>query len=444
MPPGRKEKRSVVVTELADVPPDLVVDFDVYDPMLTMPVDRMQEKVAELARRGPVVYSTAYGGHWVVTSYDAVHRVLREHETFSSYPNNLVDAGQGKFIPLELDPPEHTLYRHALQPLFSPSRIKVLEQGIRRTVNELIDDFAARGRCEYVAEFAHQLPTRVFLELLGWPLSDASMFAEATEILLNGRPGDTPEQAVGSRTEAAMSLFGYFQRMVDERRGAPADSDDVTAQVMQAMVTADGAQRPLDDDELRRVFLLLLIGGLHTVRGSLCWALMHLSAHPQERKLLVDDPGLIPNAVEEVLRYEAAVSAGRRVRHDTELGGVALREGDQLLVMLCGANRDGEQFDGPDELRINRTPNRHLSFGSGPHRCIGSHLGRIELRIALEEIHRRIPDYALDPADPPVILPSQVRGFQRMGITFGPERETPGKTQNAPGNVDVEVTEVQV
>lgn len=416
-----------MVTELADVPPDLIVDFDVYDPSLTIPVDRMQEKVAELAKRGPIVYSTAHGGHWVVTSYDEAHRVLREHETFSSYPNNLVDAGQGRFIPLELDPPDHTSYRHALQPLFSPTRMKALEHSIRGIVTELIDGFAPKGRCEYVSEFAHELPTRVFLALMGWPLSDAPMFAEATEILFNGRPGDTPEQAIASRTEAATSLFGYFQSVVEHRRELAADTDDVTAQMMRAAVGADGSSRPLSDNELRRVFLLLLIGGLHTVRGSLCWSIMHLSSSPERRKLVIDDPSLTPEAVEEVLRFEAAVTPGRSVRRDTELGGVQLRAGDQLVLMLCGANRDGTQFDGPDELRIGRSPNRHLSFGAGPHRCVGSHLARIELRIALEELHRRIPDYALDPADPAVILPSQVRGFQRMGVVFTPE--TPNNTE---------------
>jgi cytochrome P450 len=121
------------------------VDFDVYDPSLTIPVDRMQECAAELAKIGPLVYSTAHGGHWIVTRYDAVHDVLRKPEIFSSYPNNLVDAGAGKFLPLELDPPEHTAFRAALQPLFSPTRMRELEVEIRRIVNELISEFAARG-----------------------------------------------------------------------------------------------------------------------------------------------------------------------------------------------------------------------------------------------------------------------------------------------------------
>jgi cytochrome P450 len=409
-----------MVTTVADVPAHLVVDFDVYDPSLTIPVDRMQECTAELAKIGPLVYSTAHGGHWIVTRYDAVHDVLRKPEIFSSYPNNLVDAGAGKFLPLELDPPEHTAFRAALQPLFSPTRMRELEVEIRRIVNELISEFAARGSAEYISEFAHELPTRVFLALMGWPLSDAPLFTEATEIALNGRPGDTPEQANESRMQAAFQMFGYFGKAVAERRTAGTDLDDITSRVLRNKIEVDGRERPLTDEELARMFFLLLIAGLHTVQGSLAWAVLHLSQNPDQRKLLVEDPGLVPAAVEEVLRYEAAVSMGRRAVADTEIGGVAVREGDQLLVMLCSANRDATQFPEPDAMRIDRTPNRHLTFGSGPHRCLGSHLARIELRIALEELHRRIPDYALDPNEPPTVLPSQVRGVARMPIVFTP------------------------
>ena len=169
------------------------------------------------------------------------------------------------------------------------------------------------------------------------------------------------------------------------------------------------------------MFFLLLIAGLHTVQGSLAWSVLHLSARPDERQRLIDDPALLPGAVEEMLRIESAVSMGRRVTRDTELGGVKLKAGDQLLVVLAGANRDGRQFNEPDEVRIDRAPNRHLAFGSGPHRCLGSHLARIELTIALEEIHRRIPDYRLDPGQPALSHASQVRGVVKLPILFTPE-----------------------
>jgi cytochrome P450 len=408
-------------TTLDEVPEHLVVDFDVYDPKVTMPVDRMQEEVAKLAAIGPVVYSTAHGGHWIVTHYDEVHRILKDPARFSSYPNNLVDAGQGKFIPIEYDPPEHTSYRKALQPLFNPARMRKLEGRIRELVNELLDGFAGKGQAEYISEFAHELPARAFLALMGWPVEDAPLFTEATDIAMNGKPTDTtPEEAAQSRTEAAYSMFGYFGQVIAARRSGEI-GDDVTAEIMNFELELDDETRPPTDDELTRMFFLLLIAGLHTVQGSLAWMIVHLAAHPEQRDRILADPSRVPGAVEEILRVEAAVAAGRKAVADIELGGVRIRDGDQILLMLCGANRDGDQFTEPAGVNVERFPNRHLSFGSGPHRCIGSHLARIELTIAMEELHQRIPDYRPDPDNPPVVLPSQVRGFASLPILFTPE-----------------------
>lgn len=405
----------MTVTEEQSTP---VVDFDIYDPTLAYPVDTLQEKAAELAAKGPVVYSTAHGGHWIVTRYKEAHEVLRNPETFSSYPNNLVNAGDGKFLPLELDPPEHTAYRVALQPLFSPNRMKALTDRIRAVVNELIDGFADKGETEFISSFAHELPTRVFLALMDWPLEDAPMFTEATDIALMGKPGASEEESAQARAEAAQQMFGYFQTIIDERRVNP--SDDVTSTLIHTEIELADGKRLLTDEELTRMFFLLLIAGLHTVQGSLAWAIIHLVNRPDQRAALIADDGLIPSAVEEILRIEAAVVMGRRVTRDVELGGVRMKEGDQLIVMLCSANRDSDEFDDPNTLDLERTPNRHLSFGAGPHRCLGSHLARLELSIALEELHRRIPDYALVESDPPVLHASQVRGCMRLPITFTP------------------------
>ena len=395
-----------------------VVDFDIYDPALAHPVDTVQEKVAELAAKGPVVYSTAHGGHWIVTRYKEVHEVLRNPEIFSSYPNNLVNAGDGKFLPLELDPPEHTAYRVALQPLFSPNRMKALTEQIRTVVNELIDDFAGDGEAEFISAFAHELPTRVFLALMDWPLEDAPMFTETTDIALMGKPGASEEESAQARAEAAQQMFGYFQKIVDERRANP--GDDVTSTLIHTEVELAEGRRLLTDEELTRMFFLLLIAGLHTVQGSLAWAVIHLVNRPDQRAALIDDDGLIPTAVEEILRIEAAVIMGRRATRDVELGGVRIKEGDQLIAMLCSANRDPDEFDDPDSLDLARTPNRHLAFGAGPHRCLGSHLARLELSIALEELHRRIPDYELIDSDPPILHATQVRGCLRLPIKFTP------------------------
>lgn len=409
-----------MTTSLTSVPEHLKTDFDIYDPALTFPTDRINEKVREIADRSPLVYSEKYGGHWIVTRYEEIHEVLRHPETFSSFPNNLVPHGAGKFLPLEVDPPEHTAFRKALQPLFNPTRMRALEPRIREIINELIDGFASRGSAEYISEFAHELPARVFLALMDWPLDDAPMFTEATDTTLRGVPGGTEEENNAAREAAAGRLFAYFAGVVADRRARGPEAEDITAKIVHQSIELDGQVRPLTDEELCNMFFLLLIAGLHTVTGTLAWSVLHLADRPDERQRLIDDPSLIPAAVEEMLRIEAAVSPGRRVRHDTTLGGIELKEGDQLLLVLAGANRDGREFDDPDVVHIERTPNRHLSFGSGPHRCIGSHLARVELRIAMEEIHKRIPDYRSDPEDPAVVLPSQVRGFARLPLLFTP------------------------
>jgi cytochrome P450 len=409
-----------MTTAAAHIPTELVVDFDVYEPGLATPVDVMQERVAELARKGPVVYSPAYGGHWIVTRYKEIREVLTDTETFSSFPNNLVTpADFGKFIPLELDPPEHTAYRRVLQPLFSPQRMKRLSDNIRTVVNELIDQFAARGEAEFISEFAHELPARVFLALMDWPLEDAGLFTEATDAVLFGKPGGTQEDSDQARIMAGLSIAGYFQKVIEDRRADPHD-DATSALIHTEVKLSDGTTRLLNDEELNRMFFLLLMGGLHTVQGSLAWAIVHLVNNPDQRAEIIADPTTIPRAADEILRIEAAVVPGRRATRDVELGGVQITKDDQLILMLCSANRDDDEFSSPNDLDISRSPNRHLSFGSGPHHCLGAHLARVELTVALEELHRRIPDYQLSESDPPVFHSTQVRGCHRMPITFTP------------------------
>lgn len=404
-----------------DIPEHLRVDFDVFDPALTNPVDRFQDEIAKLAAHGPIVYSSAYGGHWIITGYEEAQHVLRDPELFSSYPNDIRPNDQGKIVPLELDPPEHTAYRQAMQPLFSPRRMKALETIVRQTTDELIDGFAKRGSAEFVAEFAHELPTRMFLGLMDLPLSDAPLFTEASDTFLQGKP-ELGEEGSRKATEAALlAMHGYFAGVVEERKNRAEPGTDVTSQIIRTPVEINGETRNFTDAELCNMFFLLLLGGLHTVQGSLAWGLLHLAQNPEERQKLIDNPDLVPSAVEEILRIEAAISMGRCATRDTVIAGVPIKAGDQLLLSMAAANRDPGEFDDPKKFAIERKPNRHLSFGSGPHRCIGSHLARIEMTVALNEIHRRIPDYRLDPADPPVWHPAQTRGVVRMPILFTPE-----------------------
>jgi cytochrome P450 len=299
--------------------------------------------------------------------------------------------------------------------------MKKLEPEIRGIVNELIDGFAGRGEAEFISEFAHEVPTRVFLALMGWPLEDAPLFTECTDTTLLGKPGASEEESNAARMDAARRLTEYFMGIIADRRGGSADSADVTTSIVNAEVELDGVTRQMTDQELGNLFHLLAIAGLHTTQGSLAWGLAYLADRPEQRQRLLDEPTLLPSVIEEVLRIEAAVSPGRKAMRDTELGGVPVRAGDQLLCILAGANRDEREFASATDLLVDRVPNRHLSFGAGPHRCIGSHLARVELAIAFGELHRRIPDYRLDPDGSVVSHGSQTRGVIRMPILFTPE-----------------------
>jgi cytochrome P450 len=405
----------------APVPPDLVVDFDVHDRSLVATPEVWHRRGLELRGKGAMLYTPAWGGHWIVTQYDLACEVLRDPDRFSSYPNDLANSSQGQLVPIELDPPQHTAVRKVLLPLFTPKRLQEIEPRLRATINELIDEFSEAGECEFVEAFAHALPTRVFLELMGWPSEDAEMFSAAVDMAIQGLPGKSRDESHRAQAEAAYKIYGYFGEVIDRVKRGAYEMDSLTAQIILAPVEQpDGSARTLTVEELGQMLFLLAIAGLHTTQGSLAWSIINLAGNPAQRAELIADPSRIPAAIEEILRFEAAASLGRRATRDTVLGGVSIAAGDQLLVLLSSANRDETRFEHADEVKIDRTPNHHVSFGMGAHRCIGSHLARLELRLALEELHKRIPDYRLVDGDPPRMTAGQIRSCDYLRIQFTP------------------------
>jgi cytochrome P450 len=388
------------------------VDFDVQDATIAAEV---HPRLAKIQQRG-VTYCPAHGGYWLITGYEDVHKAFREWNTFSSRQTSLIQNSTSPKIH-ESDPPEHTAYRQFLNPLFSARRIKELESGIRARATALLDNFTARGDCELIEEFAHPLPTATFLALMGWPSGDAPLFEKWSNDIIVGMPDGTDEQDVEYRLGATHSVFAYFQDVIADRRTTDRPGD-VTTDLLESTLP-DG--RKLTDDELVRMLWLLMLGGLHTVRGVLGFGLMHLAANPAQRQRLLEDPSLMPGAVEEILRLGAPVAPARVVKQRCTFGGVELQEGDRVVLFTSAANRDPEEFEDPDELLVDRFPNRHLAFGGGPHRCVGSNLGRLELLIALEEIHRRIPDYRLPDRYEPRLHHSQVLGLYELRLQFTPE-----------------------
>ena len=395
-------------TRTEDVPADLVVDFDITDPALAIP----HETLAAYQDEIPVAWSSLHGGHWILTRYDDCYDACRNWEVFSVSNAQVPRITAEPSIPNEIDPPEHKYYRDVLNPLFSPRRMKALEDRIRTVAVELIEAFAARGTCEFVTEFAQPITAGTFVALMGWPAEHAPMFDRWTTDMLVGMPGGTQEEDARVRAAANDVVFDYFGDMI-ARRDDPRPDD-----IMSQLFAARYDERPLTDDELRKMLWLLMVGGLHTVRGVLSFGMLHFMRDRAQRDALIADPGLAGAAAEELLRIDSPVALGRLVVQRTTVRGVTLEPGDRVLLMSSAAGRDATEFEDPHGLRLDRTTNRHLAFGAGVHRCVGSHLARIEIRTALEEIHRRIPDYEL--AGDPVFHHSQVRGLESLPLRFSP------------------------
>lgn len=348
----------------------------------------------------------------LVSRYEDAVWALRHPELFSS--ENTVSLGEQPLIPEEIDPPRHTAYRRLLNPQFVPREIERLEPDIRKMVDRLLDGFAAKGSCDFHEEFATPLPSGIFLALMGLPPADLPLFLEWRDDTIRPKvePGDH-EGARAIREATGRAIGDYFRRAIGERRRHPDDS------LLSTIVHAEIGGQPLTEAELLGMTHLLLLGGLDTVTATLDCMIVFLAEHPEYRRRLVDDPGCIPGAVEELLRWTTPVMAVPRiVTQEVELGSVRLQAGDRVSVVLGSANDDEEEF-GPSAVDFDRAPNRHVAFGAANHLCLGAHLARLELRISLEEIHRRIPDYRIaDGAE--IHFSPGIRQASSLPLTFDP------------------------
>lgn len=337
----------------------------------------------------PVLRGSMLGNPAVMISrYEDVVFALRHPEIFSSADN--VGLAEQPMIPVEVDPPRHTAYRRLLNPQFVPREIERLGPEVRRIVNELIDTFAPKGACDLHEDFATPLPSGIFLALMGLPREDLPQFLRWRDdsIRPDVEPGDF-EGAQRIREATARAISDYFRQAIEERRQQPDDT------LFSKLVRFEIDDTPLSEAELLGMAHLLLLGGLDTVTATLDCMVAYLATHPEERQRLVDDPECIDGAVEELLRWATPVMGiPRLLTEDVELGGVQLRAGDKVTLVLGAANEDEEVFGAP-AVDFDRNPNRHLAFGAAHHLCLGAHLARLELRIALEELHRRIPDYCI-------------------------------------------------
>lgn len=325
---------------------------------------------------------------WYLLGYDDVYTVLRDTNTFSSrglfHPDY---ESEYLMIPAEYDPPLHTKYRTLMNPLLSPSRVESLEPKIRSVCRALVDELADRGECDIVTDFALRFPTTVFVDMLGVAADDMETFIEWVHQSQHTSHLEDPDGKI--RDGADRAIHEYMLAVADERQANP--RDDMVSELVRG--TVDG--RPLDRKELGGMLYLLFLAGLDTVASMLGFSFVHLAQRADDRQRLCEDPTLVPSAVEEMLRYYSIVNLPRNVTSDVERGGCPMHEGDRVFVIPATANRDPRAFPDADRFVIDRSPNRHLAFGAGPHRCVGSHLARKELAVALEEWHKTIPDYEL-------------------------------------------------
>jgi cytochrome P450 len=329
-------------------------------------------------------------GVHIVRRYDDVRFVLRHPEIFSS-DFVAVDIGQDRpLIPLQIDPPEHAHYRRVMDPHLTVKQLTQLELDARVLVNEVIDRFIDRGECDFHAEFSMPLPCMIFLSLTGLPLEELSRFLTWKDNIIRPDTMDMDE-AASIRKQTGAEIYEFFERAIDAR--ADGQMNDIISRFMRTEV--DG--RTMSRDEMLDLCYLFILGGLDTVTATLDCSIAYLAQHPDHRREVVEDPSLVPAAVEEMLRTQTPVMQVLRVVvQPHEMHDVKMEPGDHVLVMLGSADTDPTEFgDEADLVDLHRESNRHLAFGGGPHRCLGSHLARLELRIALEELHKRIPDYRL-------------------------------------------------
>jgi cytochrome P450 len=365
-----------------------------------------------------VAWTEAHGGFWVVSGYDQVVAAAKDDYTFISSEGVTIPRAPFRVIPIELDPPEFIGLRRTLNPPFSPGAVALLAPDVQRITTELIDAFIEEGSVEFVSGLARPLPGRMTLRLVGFDESRWSEFHRAVHSII----GESGFGAKGAEEIRAAALAGRkwqrerIEELIQERRANPAD--DLTSMLIEAQI--DGSK--LSDDDLADTINLLLDGGLDTTASSITFALLHMSRYPDLKSRLIDDPGLMTSAVEEFLRLDAPVQGlARTVSRDCEFAGQEMSKGQRMLVLWASANRDAVAFERPDELDIGRANNRHVTFGIGNHKCIGAHLARLMLRIALEQVLARLPDFKIDEETveraPDV---GTIYSFHRAQATFTP------------------------
>ena len=357
----------------------------------------------------------------IISRYEDVVFALRNPQIFSSEVSEKLDLGTERpMIPQQIDPPRQTRYRKLLDPFFSRRRMKNLEPAIRRNAASLIESFLESGQCEFNQQFAIPLPGQAFLHLFGLPMEDLSLFLQLKNGIIRPQqqaadPFDAAE-IDSIRSRAGQTIYEYFSELIPIRRASPRED------LMSSLVSAEIDGTPLSEEEILDICYLQILAGLDTVTATLGCLIAYLAANPEQQRRIYEQPSQIEGAIEELLRWETPVTGVPRiVTQDTEIAGTPLRAGEMVMLLLGAANIDSNEFDEAENVDFERSRNRHIAFGAGHHRCLGSHLARLELRVALEEWHALIPPYSIRAGEVPTYSPG-IREVQYLPLSWTARR----------------------
>ena len=390
---------------------DFATDFDHADPQW---VNNPYPIWEDLRTRCPVAHTDRYGGAWFPATHELVSRVAKDTENFTSRSvvmSNLrptdedLPAPIGIAPPITSDPPFHAIARRLVLPAFSPGVVNALEPQIRALCNSLLDDMGDAAVVNGGTQFAQYIPVGVIQQMLGFPLEDIEMFLQIVIDVLDSIDSTAEDrQATGDKNRA------YFEKQIQDHIDNP--RDDFTTYLLNAEI----AGTKLELDHVIGTILLTLVAGIDTTWSAISSSLWHLAQNPDDLARLVNEPELIDVAVEEFLRFYAPVTMARLVAKDHDFNGWPMKKDDWVLLGFPAANRDPEVFEDADKFIIDRRENRHVAFGLGIHRCAGSNLARLELKVAIQEFIKRYPTFTLENPSEVTFSPGQVRGARNLPI----------------------------
>jgi cytochrome P450 len=382
--------------------------FDVNDADVH---DHLYETMREVRMAGRVAYSERHGGYYMLTGYDDVRRAAMDHELFTTSHGVTIPAMKKSMpaIPLEVDPPEHTQYRRLLLTQFRPDQARALEPVMRATIGEAIDRIIEKGYADFYADIAEPVPPIIVAHVLGMETADwrklRAWVSAGIHASIHGL--ESAEQ------ESIDQIERYLRALLEHKRSDP--GDDLISVLLAQTIEGE----PLPDSRILGIASLVGIAGHETTVNAIANMLRYLGLHPDHRAALLDDPALIPHAVEEILRYDAPqIQLARTVTTDCVFAGHAFSAGDRVGLLWGSANHDERQFPDPESFRLDRQRNHHLTFGAGAHKCLGEHLARLEITVVVSEVLRRIPDYEL--VDPGNVewTPGMNREMKSLPVTF--------------------------